>query len=356
MERLIDGAALPGDGLAVAAVEEETRAFALVGVHRGVVMIVDADLRIGGENEKILEHGGFACVGVGDGGVPVEAGVAVFVGAVLKARDLCAGEHDADVIGNASARRGGVLGEAQAVVIGIGVVLGAGAVFRNELLQTLAGGRHAVYAAGVRVLREAEARAVILVDVDIVVVHKIREHRRGVFETVGAEAAVGKNRIIGKRGADKVGAAAADRGDVVHIVQVHENEHVAGDLLDLRFVNDGGLADAALLNGRDGRIPVVVLHHDRHGACLAVVLGRGLAGQGVDERRVGCRLGRRSRFGRGGRLGRGLRRDVGRRLGRRGRFRFGRYVRTVGARAENERAYEKQRKYGQKLALHSVTS
>ena len=34
----------------------------------------------------------------------------------------------------------------------------------------------------------------------------------------------------------------------------------------------------------------------------------------------------------------------------------GRYVRTVGARAENERAYEKQRKYGQKLALHGVTS
>ena len=39
-----------------------------------------------------------------------------------------------------------------------------------------------------------------------------------------------------------------------------------------------------------------------------------------------------------------------------GFFRLGRYVRTVGARAENERAYEKQRKYGQKLALHGVTS
>ena len=150
-----------------------------------------------------------------------------------------------------------------------------------------------------KITREAEARAVILVDVDIVVVHKIREHRRGVFETVGAEAAVGQNGVIAERGAHKIAARAADGEDVVQPVRIHEEEHVARDGLHLHLVDDVRLRKTAL---RDERavVPVVVLHHDGDGARLAVVGVRLLTGQRVREHRLG-RRGRRG-FGRGRRL------------------------------------------------------
>ena len=194
--------------------------------------------------------------------------------------------------------RRGIFGEVQTVVVAVGTVRGAGAVLRKKILQALAGRCHAVHGAEVRRVVLPEAAAA-LVDLDIVGVGVVYEHRVGKFQTLAALAAVGENGVIAERGAHKIAARAADGEDVVQPVRIHEEEHVARDGLHLHLVDDVRLRKTAL---RDERavVPVVVLHHDGDGARLAVVGVRLLTGQRVREHRLG-RRGRRG-FGRGRRL------------------------------------------------------
>ena len=279
-----------------------------------MVLLVDAGRGGGVEDEDVFKYDALAGISVRVGAVPLRARVAALFGVVGKVGDLVCREHNMDAARRLTVHRRGIFGEVQTVVIAVGTVRGAGAVLRKKILQALAGRCHAVHGAEVRRVVLPEAAAA-LVDLDIVGVGVVYEHRVGKFQTLAALAAVGENGVIAERGAHKIAARAADGENVVQPVRIHEEEHVARDGLHLHLVDDVRLRKTAL---RDERavVPVVVLHHDGDGARLAVVGVRLLTGQRVREHRLG-RRGRRG-FGRGRRLRR-CGNGRGRRYLRRGR-------------------------------------
>ena len=134
---------------------------------------------------------------------------------------------------------------------------------------------------------------------------------------------------------DEVGPDGADGTDDIHIAQVMEDGHEAGDAaLGDDLIDDIGLADAALGDGLDH-----VVDHDGSGPQVGDLL-QSLAGQGIGVHGRG--LGGFGGGGNGGLRGScGLRRRSGLRHGGGGRGGLGRLGAT-GAQQQRERKDQRE--------------